>query len=110
RNDARSHGCRILWVLLCVCRVAVVPRPAADFSTAVQRMQCPAAGAPPWCRRPLWVSAGGGGGPDGRCCRTMGSAHRPVAWLRHVPNVLSGARALAVPVLFVLALGELRTA
>lgn len=40
----------------------------------------------------------------------MGSAHRPVAWLRHVPNVLSGARALAVPVLFVLALGELRTA
>jgi CDP-diacylglycerol--glycerol-3-phosphate 3-phosphatidyltransferase len=31
-------------------------------------------------------------------------------WLRHVPNVLSGARALAVPVLLVLALTEQRTA
>lgn len=32
------------------------------------------------------------------------------AWLKHVPNVLSGARAFAVPVLFVLALDGQRTA
>jgi len=33
----------------------------------------------------------------------MAVRHRHPAWLRHVPNVLSGARALAVPVLLVLA-------
>jgi CDP-diacylglycerol--glycerol-3-phosphate 3-phosphatidyltransferase len=39
------------------------------------------------------------------------SAGRPhPAWLRHVPNALSGARALAVPVLAVLALLERETA
>ena len=32
------------------------------------------------------------------------------AWLKHVPNMLSGARALAVPVLFLLAIEEQRTA
>jgi CDP-diacylglycerol--glycerol-3-phosphate 3-phosphatidyltransferase len=40
----------------------------------------------------------------------MTSGHRHLAWLRHVPNVLSGARALAVPVLLVLAFEEQRTA
>ena len=34
----------------------------------------------------------------------MAARPRHPAWLRHVPNVLSGARALAVPVLLVLAL------
>jgi CDP-diacylglycerol--glycerol-3-phosphate 3-phosphatidyltransferase len=34
----------------------------------------------------------------------MADRRRHPAWLRHVPNVLSGARALAVPVLLVLAL------
>jgi len=39
------------------------------------------------------------------------TAGRPLpAWLRAAPNVLSGARALAVPVLFVLALEQLRIA
>ena len=33
----------------------------------------------------------------------MSAGRRHPAWLRHVPNVLSGARALAVPVLLVLA-------
>ena len=33
----------------------------------------------------------------------MGAGSRHPAWLQYVPNVLSGARALAVPVLFVLA-------
>jgi CDP-diacylglycerol--glycerol-3-phosphate 3-phosphatidyltransferase len=33
----------------------------------------------------------------------MGAARRHPRWLRHVPNVLSGARVLAVPVLAVLA-------
>jgi CDP-diacylglycerol--glycerol-3-phosphate 3-phosphatidyltransferase len=38
------------------------------------------------------------------------TGHRPLpAWLRAAPNVLSGARALAVPVLFVLAIEEQRT-
>lgn len=40
----------------------------------------------------------------------MAAARRHPAWLRHVPNVLSGARALAVPVLLVLALEEQRVA
>ena len=40
----------------------------------------------------------------------MAAARRHPAWLRHVPNVLSGARALAVPVLLVLALQEQRVA
>ena len=40
----------------------------------------------------------------------MAAARRHPAWLRHVPNVLSGARALAVPVLLVLAFEEQRTA
>ena len=40
----------------------------------------------------------------------MSAGPRHPAWLRHVPNVLSGARALAVPVLLVLAFGEHRTA
>ena len=40
----------------------------------------------------------------------MAAARRHPAWLRHVPNVLSGARALAVPVLLVLALEEQRLA
>jgi CDP-diacylglycerol--glycerol-3-phosphate 3-phosphatidyltransferase len=40
----------------------------------------------------------------------MAEASRRLAWLRHVPNVLSGARALAVPVLLVLAFEEQRVA
>jgi CDP-diacylglycerol--glycerol-3-phosphate 3-phosphatidyltransferase len=40
----------------------------------------------------------------------MAAARRHPGWLRHVPNVLSGARALAVPVLLVLALEEQRVA
>lgn len=40
----------------------------------------------------------------------MTSSRRYPAWLRHVPNVLSGARALAVPVLLFLAIEEQRTA
>ena len=40
----------------------------------------------------------------------MAAARRHPAWLRHVPNVLSGARALAVPVLLVLAFEEQRVA
>lgn len=40
----------------------------------------------------------------------MAAARRHPAWLRHVLNVLSGARALAVPVLLVLALEEQRVA
>jgi CDP-diacylglycerol--glycerol-3-phosphate 3-phosphatidyltransferase len=40
----------------------------------------------------------------------MAARPRHPAWLRHVPNVLSGARALAVPVLLVLAFEEQRTA
>jgi CDP-diacylglycerol--glycerol-3-phosphate 3-phosphatidyltransferase len=40
----------------------------------------------------------------------MAAARRHPAWLRHVPNVLSGARALAVPVLLVLAFEAQRTA
>ena len=40
----------------------------------------------------------------------MTAGHRPPAWLKHLPNLLSGARALAVPVLLVLALEEQRTA
>ena len=40
----------------------------------------------------------------------MAADRRHPAWLRHVPNVLSGARALAVPVLLVLALEEQRVA
>lgn len=40
----------------------------------------------------------------------MAAARRHPDWLRHVPNVLSGARALAVPVLLVLAFEEQRTA
>jgi len=40
----------------------------------------------------------------------MGAGRRHSAWLRNVPNVLSGARAAAVPILFVLALEEQRTA
>ncbi len=40
----------------------------------------------------------------------MAAARRRPAWLRHAPNLLSGARALAVPVLFVLAIGEQRAA
>jgi CDP-diacylglycerol--glycerol-3-phosphate 3-phosphatidyltransferase len=40
----------------------------------------------------------------------MSAGPRHPAWLRHVPNALSGARALAVPVLFVLAFEEQRTA
>ena len=40
----------------------------------------------------------------------MAAARRHPAWLRHVPNVLSGARALAVPVLLVLAFEEQRAA
>ena len=40
----------------------------------------------------------------------MAAVPRHLAWLRHVPNVLSGARALAVPVLLVLAFEEQRVA
>jgi len=40
----------------------------------------------------------------------MSAGRRHPAWLRHVPNVLSGARALAVPVLLVLAFEEQRVA
>jgi CDP-diacylglycerol--glycerol-3-phosphate 3-phosphatidyltransferase len=40
----------------------------------------------------------------------MAARPRHPAWLRHVPNVLSGARALAVPVLLVLAFEEQRVA
>jgi phosphatidylglycerophosphate synthase len=40
----------------------------------------------------------------------MTEASRRFAWLRHVPNVLSAARALAVPVLLVLAFQEQRVA
>jgi len=40
----------------------------------------------------------------------MGAGRRHPAWLRNVPNVLSGARAAAVPILFVLALEEQRAA
>lgn len=40
----------------------------------------------------------------------MTAARRHPAWLRHVPNVLSGGRALAVPVLFALALAGRETA
>jgi CDP-diacylglycerol--glycerol-3-phosphate 3-phosphatidyltransferase len=40
----------------------------------------------------------------------MTAAPRHPAWLRQLPNVLSSARALAVPVLLVLALGEQRVA
>lgn len=40
----------------------------------------------------------------------MVAGHRHPAWLRHVPNVLSAARALAVPVLLVLALQDRRAA
>jgi CDP-diacylglycerol--glycerol-3-phosphate 3-phosphatidyltransferase len=40
----------------------------------------------------------------------MAAGRRHPAWLRHAPNVLSGARALAVPVLLVLALEEQRLA
>ena len=40
----------------------------------------------------------------------MSAGRRHPAWLQHVPNVLSGARALAVPVLLVLAFEEQRVA
>jgi CDP-diacylglycerol--glycerol-3-phosphate 3-phosphatidyltransferase len=40
----------------------------------------------------------------------MSAGRRHPAWLKHVPNVLSGARALAVPVLLVLAFEEQRVA
>jgi CDP-diacylglycerol--glycerol-3-phosphate 3-phosphatidyltransferase len=40
----------------------------------------------------------------------MAAARPHPAWVTHVPNLLSGARALAVPVLFVLALLEERAA
>jgi len=40
----------------------------------------------------------------------MSAGRRHPAWLRQVPNVLSGARALAVPVLLVLAFEEQRVA
>ena len=40
----------------------------------------------------------------------MAARPRHPAWLRHVPNVLSGARALAVPVLLALAFEEQRVA
>jgi CDP-diacylglycerol--glycerol-3-phosphate 3-phosphatidyltransferase len=40
----------------------------------------------------------------------MSAGRRHPAWLRRVPNVLSGARALAVPVLLVLAVLERETA
>jgi phosphatidylglycerophosphate synthase len=40
----------------------------------------------------------------------VAAARRRPALLRHAPNLLSGARALAVPVLFVLAIGEQRAA
>jgi CDP-diacylglycerol--glycerol-3-phosphate 3-phosphatidyltransferase len=40
----------------------------------------------------------------------MAAGRSHPAWLRHLPNVLSASRALAVPVLFVLALGEQRAA
>lgn len=40
----------------------------------------------------------------------MAAVTRHPGWLRHVPNVLSGARALAVPALAVLALLRLETA
>ena len=40
----------------------------------------------------------------------MAAGSRHLAWLRHVPNVLSGARALAVPVLLVLAFQGRETA
>ena len=40
----------------------------------------------------------------------MSADRRHPGWLRHVPNALSGARALAVPVLLVLAFDEQRTA
>ena len=40
----------------------------------------------------------------------MAARPRHPAWLRHVPNVLSGARALAVPVLLVLAFQGRETA
>lgn len=40
----------------------------------------------------------------------MVAGRRHPAWLRHVPNVLSAARALAVPVLLVLALQDQRAA
>ena len=40
----------------------------------------------------------------------MSASRRHPAWLKHVPNVLSGARALAVPVLLVLAFEEQRVA
>ena len=40
----------------------------------------------------------------------MAARPQHLAWLRYVPNVLSGARALAVPVLLVLAFEEQRVA
>jgi CDP-diacylglycerol--glycerol-3-phosphate 3-phosphatidyltransferase len=40
----------------------------------------------------------------------MSAGHRHPGWLRHVPNLLSAARMLAVPVLLVLALLGLETA